>query len=143
MKILVSGCLLGHCCRYDGKHMRNEKVIEYLKDKEYIVICPEVMSGMTTPRHPSEIVGDKVMSNTGVDVTDFYEKGAQIALELALKHQCTKAILKEYSPSCGVHSIYDGSFSGKKIKGRGRTTQLLIENGIEVISSEDFVDFVL
>lgn len=139
MKILVSACLLGECCRYDGKHMRNEKVIEYVKDKEYIVVCPEVMSGMTTPRNPSEINGDKVLSNKGIDVTYYYEKGAHIALELAKKHHCTLAILKEYSPSCGVHCIYDGSFTGNKIPGKGKTTQLLEENGIEVISSEDFV----
>lgn len=81
--ILVSGCLLGNCCRYDGKQQRNEKVIEYLKGKEYIAICPECMGGLTTPRKPSEIIGEKVLNDANEDITDAFIKGAKQSVELA------------------------------------------------------------
>ena len=136
--ILVSACLLGNCCRYDGNHMKNDEIIDYLKDKEYVVICPEVMSGMMTPRLPSEILGNKVMARDGKDVTDYFERGAQLALMIAKEHNCHQAILKDASPSCGSTLVYDGSFTGRKIKGQGITARLLSENGIEIISSEEF-----
>lgn len=136
--ILVSGCLLGNCCRYDGKHQYNEKVVEYLKDKDYIAVCPECMGGLMTPRNPSEIVGEQVISNTQQDVTENFIKGAKQTLELAKRLSCKQAILKEFSPSCGSNFIYDGSFQGKIIKGEGISAKMLRENGIEVISSRIF-----
>lgn len=141
--ILVSGCLLGNCCRYDGKHQRNEKVIEYLKGKEYIAICPECMGGLTTPRKPSEIIGEKVLNDANEDVTDAFIKGAKQSVELAKRFSCVQAILKEFSPSCGTHFVYDGTFKGKIIDGVGITAKMLIENGIEVISSTNFDENIL
>lgn len=136
--ICVSKCLMGHNCRYDGKNMRNETIIEYLKDKEYVEVCPECLGGLTTPRNPSEIIGDKVYSNCGKDVSKEFYDGAYKALEIAKKNHCTCAIFQENSPSCGVNQVYDGTFSGKKISGKGITTKIFIENGIEVISSHNF-----
>ena len=136
--ICVSKCLLGYNCRYDGKNMRNEHVIEYLKDKNYISICPECDGGLTTPREPSEIFEGKVYSKSGKDVTKEFELGAQLALEEAKKHGCTCAILQENSPSCGSNFVYDGTFSGKKIEGKGITTQLFEKHGIKVKSSNEF-----
>lgn len=138
MMILVSGCLVGNCCRYDGKHQRNEQVIAFLKGKEYIAICPECMGGLTTPREPSEIVNERVVSINGLDVTEAFYKGAKQSVELAKKFSCKQAILKENSPSCGSCFIYDGSFRGKMISGTGITAKMLTENGIEVISSSFF-----
>lgn len=136
--IAVSKCLLGECCRYDGKHCMNKKVIDYLKDKEYIGICPECLGGLPIPRQPSEIIDGKVYSSSLQSVDDAFHSGAEKALQIIKKHGCRMAILKESSPSCGVHQVYDGSFSGKKIAGKGICTQLLEENGISCISSEEF-----
>lgn len=136
--ICVSKCLLGENCRYDGGNMRNEKVIDYLKDKEYVSVCPECLGGLTTPREPSEIIHGRVFSCTMKDVDAQFHLGAQKALEIAKQNNCKQAILKEDSPSCGVFRIYDGTFSGKKITGRGVCAKLFEENGIELISSDQF-----
>lgn len=136
--ICVSKCLLGINCRYDGKNMKNEKVINYLKDKEYVSICPECLGGLPTPRLPSEIKQDQVISSSMKDVTQEFQLGAQKALEIAQNNHCTVAILQEYSPSCGSHYIYDGTFSHKKIPGKGVTAKLFEENGIQIISSTEF-----
>ena len=118
-------------------------LIEKLKDKyNLIVICPEVMGGLSIPRDPSEIKGDKVISNKGNDVTKEYNLGAKIALELAKKYNCKKALLMEKSPSCGVKKIYDGTFSKNLIDGMGITTKLLYENKIEVYSKDE-IDLLL
>ena len=136
-KILVSACLLGIDCKYNGSNNLNEKVLEYLKDKEIIPICPEMLGGLSTPRNPSEIVNGRVVNNIGIDVTEEYNKGANEVLKLAKLLNVGEALLKEKSPSCGVHKIYDGTFSNNKIDGVGVTTKLLIENGIKVYSEED------
>jgi len=129
---------MGHNCRYDGKNMKNDAVIEYLKDKEYVEVCPECLGGLSTPRDPSEIIGDKVVSNKGKDVTKEFYEGAYKALEIAKKSGCTCAIFQENSPSCGVNQVYDGTFSGKNVVGCGITTQVFKENGLEVISCHFF-----
>ena len=136
-KILVSACLLGINCKYDGTNNKNEKVLEYIKDKEVIPICPEIMGGLQTPRIPSERVEDKVLSKEGIEVTSNFKKGAEETLYLAKLFNVKKALLKAKSPSCGKGIIYDGSFSHKKTVGNGVTTELLIGNGIEVITEED------
>ena len=123
--ILVSACLVGKNCKYSGGNNENTKVLEFLKDKEYIKICPECMGGLSTPREKSEICCEKVFSENGKDVTDNFEKGAKESLEIAKKYKCNLAILKQGSPSCGFGKIYDGTFSGKKIKGNGVTAYLL------------------
>lgn len=136
-KILVSACLLGTNCKYDGNNNKNDKVLNYLKDKEIIPICPEILGGLTTPRNPSEIVGDKVITNNNKDVTKEYKKGAEETLYLAKLLNVNKALLKESSPSCGSNKIYDGTFTHNKINGMGITARLLKENGIEIISEEE------
>lgn len=132
--ILVSACLLGVSCRYDGNEKANEEVLALLEreDIQLIPICPEQLGGMQTPRLPSERIGDKVMNNAGEDVTEYFKRGAEQALKLAKLYQCKCAILKERSPSCGKDVIYDGSFSGGFKTGNGMTAQLFLENGIEI-----------
>ena len=115
MKVLVSNCLLGVNCRYNGETRKNEKVLEFLKDKAVIGVCPELAGGLPIPRDPSEIVGNKVISKSGKDVTEEYLKGASIALKLAQENNVDLVIFKAKSPSCGVGLIHDGSFSGNII----------------------------
>jgi len=132
--ILVSACLLGVSCRYDGNEKAHEEVLALLNrnDIHLIPICPEQWGGMQTPRHPSERIDDKVMNCIGEDVTAYFEKGANEALKVAKLYHCKYAILKERSPSCGKGVIYDGTFSGSFKEGDGMTAQLLTENGIRI-----------
>ena len=136
-KILVSACLLGINCKYDGENNKNNKVLEYLKDKEVIPICPEIMGGLPTPRIPSEIKDNKEITKENNDVTYNFVKGAEEVLYLAKLLNVKKALLKAKSPSCGVGEIYDGTFTHTKIKGDGITTRLLKENNIEVLTELD------
>ena len=135
MNILVSGCLLGLSCRYDGKEMSYPQVVKLLKQKNchLIPVCPEQLGGLKTPRDPAELVEDRVLTCRGEDVTAAYEAGAREALKLAGLYHCRYAILKEKSPSCGCGSVYDGTFSRTLVSGNGKTAQLLLENGIEVV----------
>ncbi len=136
MKI-ISACLIGVPCRWDALSKQQDKIIEIFKQGELIPLCPEQLGGLATPREPSEIVGDRVLSKNGKDVTDEFYGGAKIILGIAKELNCTQAILKAKSPSCGCGKIYDGTFSGKLINGDGITAKLLKENGIEVITEED------
>ena len=138
-KVLVSACLLGIKVRFDGKSKANEELIEKLNNYEFIPVCPEVWGGLPTPRVPSEIINDKVINKDGIDVTDNYMRGAIETLELVRKFNIKKAILKSKSPSCGKGKIYDGSFNGTLVDGNGITTRLLIENGIEVLTEDEFL----
>ena len=135
--IIVSACLLGCKCRYDAQLKTCEKVIRLAKDNTLIPICPEQMGGLTTPRNPSERVGEKVMMSSGEDVTENYRIGAENALRIAQINNADYAILKSGSPACGSKLIYDGSFSGKKIPGNGVAAELLKKNGFKVISEEE------
>ena len=135
--ICVSKCLMGHNCRFDGKNMKNDAVIEYLKDKEYVEVCPECLGGLSTPGNPSEIIGDKVVSNKGTDVTKEFYEGAYKALEIAKNANCSCAIFQENSPSCGVNQVYDGTFSGKKVAGQGVFARMAREAGYRVVSDEE------
>ncbi len=147
--ILVSACLLGINCKYNGDNNKNEQVEKYLKDKKFILVCPEQLGGMSTPRNPSEIINlDEdniiegntiVINNKNLDVTEEFKKGALETLKIAKIYGCKKAILKEGSPSCGSSFIYDGSFKGKKVNGSGVTTSLLRQNSIVVISEKDIL----
>ncbi len=140
MKILVSACLLGKPCRYDGRSKPCDKVTALLDrdDIEIIEICPEQLGGLPTPREPSEICSGKVISRSGKDVTEFFERGAREALKIARESGSTYAILKSLSPSCSPSGVYDGSFSGKLTDGMGVTAKLFRENGITVVSENDF-----
>lgn len=139
MKIIVSACLLGKPCRYDGRSKPCDKVIALKErgDIEIIEICPEQLGGLPTPREPSEIQGDKVISRVGCDVTKAYERGAKEALKIALENGYSYAILKSRSPSCSPSGIYDGSFSGKLTGGIGVTARLFRESGITVVSENE------
>lgn len=134
-KILVSACLLGESCKYSGGSNYNQGVLDWLKKKgaEAVPICPEVMGGLPTPRMPSEIDGGRVVTKDGRDVTEAFQKGAEAALRTALKNQCSLAVLKERSPSCGCGSIYDGSFTGTVTQGDGMAARLLKQAGIRIL----------
>ena len=138
--ILVSACLLGEPCRYDGKSKPCERVIALKGTYNLIPICPEVMGGLPTPRTPSEICGERVLMKDGRDVTENYNRGAQKALEIARENACTVAILKEKSPSCGSGLIHNGSFDGGLVEGDGITTQLLKQNGIRVLGESEITE---
>ena len=133
-KLLVSACLLGLCCKYDGGSNRlpDDKLHKLCESYELIPVCPEAYGGLTTPRAPSERRDGGVFSSEGRDVTVQFKKGAEVALYLAETLGIRKALLKENSPSCGSGTIYDGSFSGKLIPGDGVTAELLKAHGIEV-----------
>ena len=135
---LVSACLIGACCRYDGEGKVNKSVAEFYSNNDCIAICPEVLGGLLTPRLPSEISGERVMNLEGEDITKKFKEGARRVLEICIKLGIKKAILKEFSPSCGVNMIYDGTFEGNKIDGMGYTAKILKENGIVVLSDVDF-----
>lgn len=132
MKILVSACLLGVECRYNGKGELKKDIEKLLKEHELIPVCPEQLGGLPTPRDPAEIQEDKIITKTGADVTKEYLKGAEEVLKLAKLYNCSAAILKERSPSCGCGKIYDGTFSKTLVTGNGATADLLIKNGIKV-----------
>ncbi len=141
--ILVSACLVGLDCKYDGGNNFNEQILKLVKEGKAILICPEQLGGLKTPRNPAEIINDKVVTDDGVDVTKEYNKGAEETLKLVKELNIKKAILKARSPSCGSGIIYDGTFTHTKIKGNGITADLLIKNGIEVITEEDLTEEVL
>ena len=134
-RVLVSACLLGVCCRYDGRGNPSAQVLDLLNrdDLELIPVCPEQLGGMPTPRLPSERVEDRVINRAGEDVTEQFRRGAAEALHLAKSYGCDVAILKERSPSCGCGRIYDGSFTGKLTDGNGVTTEILLSAGIRVV----------
>ena len=134
---LCSACLMGICCRYDGKSKPNKKIITLLKEETLIPVCPEQLGGLPIPRAPSEIKGGKVYSKDGIDVTDSFKKGAHETLKVAKLFNIKNAIFKQKSPSCGCGKIYDGTFSGKVINGDGITTLMMKQNGISVISEDD------
>lgn len=138
-KILISACLIGLNCKYDGGNNENSKLVELMKEKDLVPICPEQLGGLKTPRASAERKQEKVITKEGVDVTKEYQKGAEEVLKLAKKLNIKKAILKSRSPSCGIDEIYDGTFSHNLVKGDGVTAELLKKNGIEVISSDKYI----
>jgi len=134
---LCSACLLGIKCRYDGKDALNKKVVELLKTGLLIPVCPEQLGGLPTPREPAEIVGKRVITRSGEDVTEKFMRGAEETLKIAKLLGVKEAILKQGSPSCGCGRIYNGTFSGKIVKGDGITASLLKKHGIKVITEEE------
>lgn len=140
MKILVSACLLGKNCKYNGGNNLNQRVLDFIEGHEVIGVCPEQLGGLSTPRLPAEIVDGVVTNKEGVSVDAEFRKGAQAALAVALENKVDLAILQSRSPSCGVKEIYDGSFSGKKIKGQGVFAKLLSAHGIKVLDAEDVAE---
>lgn len=131
-KLLVSACLLGVNCRYDGGGRVIPELEELMRAFELIPVCPEQLGGLPTPRTPSERVGARVVSRDGRDVTAEYARGAGEVLRLAERLGAQLALLKERSPSCGSGAIYDGSFTGALVPGDGVTSELLKAYGIEI-----------
>ena len=144
MNVLISACLLGMDCRYDGKNKKIEhQLLQKLQEKYTLVpVCPEIYGGLPIPREPVERRGDRFVSKSGVDVTQQYQRGAQAALGLARTLHCQMAILKERSPSCGSVRIYDGSFTGNLMVADGVTAELLMQNGIRVCGESQILQLI-
>ena len=138
-RALISACLLGVDCKYDGGNNRlpDEKLARLKTEYELIPVCPEAYGGLTTPRTPSERFGDGVVSKTGRDVTTEFQRGAEAALHLAQVFDIKTAILKENSPSCGCGMIYDGTFSGTLTEGDGVFAGMLKRLGVEIITEKE------
>lgn len=137
MKIGVSACLVGNNTKYDGTNNYNQAVIDYLKDKDYVLICPEVLGGLPTPRIPSEQIKDKVINKDLIDVTQEFVLGAKKSLALLKENNVTVLILKERSPSCGYKKVYDGTFSKTLIDGNGVFTNMAIDEGFTIYTESD------
>ena len=136
-KILVSGCLLGENCKYNGGNNYNPRVVEFLKDKEVISICPEIMAGMGCPRNPIEIVDGVLTDCHGKNVDSLIRKSVMEIMERIRDEEVQCAILQSRSPTCGVNQVYDGTFSGKLIPGSGIFAKSLMDAGYLVIDVED------
>jgi len=136
-KILISACLVGDKTRYDGHGNYCPKILELFEKYELVPFCPEVEGGLPIPRTPSERVKDKVINEKGKDVTKNYLKGAELALNICKYLEIKAVVLKETSPSCGSHEIYDGSFTHRKISGKGFVAEYLEKNGIKVYSENE------
>ncbi len=137
MKIMVSACLLGHNCKYNGDNNLNQKVLDFVQGHEVIPVCPEVTGGLPTPRVPSEIVDGIVTNKEGINVDYEFRTGAKIEFDKAVRQNVDCVILQSRSPSCGPKQIYDGTFSKKIVDGQGIFAKLLLENGFHVIDVED------
>ena len=136
-KILVSGCLLGENCKYNGGNNYNPRVVEFLKGKEVISICPEMMAGMGCPRNPIEIVDGVLTDCHGKNVDSLIRKSVMEIMERIRDEEIQCAILQSRSPTCGVKQVYDGTFSGKLIPGSGVFAKSLMDAGYLVIDVED------
>ncbi len=134
--IIVSACLAGYRCRYDGKTVPDDAIVDLVRTGNAIPVCPEMLGGLPCPRVPSERTadGERVVTKEGTDVTEAFRRGADETLRLAQLYGCTRAILKARSPSCGKGTVYDGTFSGTLREGNGVTAELLMKHGITVES---------
>lgn len=136
-KILISACLAGINCKYDGGNNENEKILKLIRSGDAILVCPEQMGGLPTPRGAAERCQERVITKDGRDVTQEFRRGAEETLNLVKKFHIKKAILKARSPSCGKNTNYDGTFTHTLIDRDGVTAELLKKNGIEIISEEE------
>lgn len=136
MKVLVSACLLGVACRYAGDGKLCPEVAALSREHELVPVCPEQLGGLPTPRPPVELRAGVAVDWQGTERSAEFIKGAQETLRIARILGCSAAVLKSRSPSCGCGEIYDGSFSGRLIPGNGISAQLLIDNGIRVLTEE-------
>lgn len=141
--LLISACLLGLRCRYDGESKPIMQMVALMEQYHLVPICPEQLGGLPTPREPSERQGGAVRTRSGLDVSEQYRRGAEQALQLARLYGCKAALLKERSPSCGSGEIYDGSFTGRSMPGDGVTAALLKENGIAVYGESEIEALLL
>lgn len=134
---VVSACLAGVACRYDGGSNPCPEVLQLVQAGLAVPACPEALGGLPVPRPPCELKGGRVISRDGRDVTAAFLRGAHRALEIARRHGCTAAILKSRSPSCGFGQIHDGSFKRRLCPGQGVWAQLLREAGFALYSEEN------
>ena len=141
MTILVSACLLGENCKYNGGNNRNERVLRYVAGHEIIPVCPEMLGGLPCPRKPVEWVGDRVLTRDGDDCTENFRLGVQRAMDIIASKHVDLAILQSRSPTCGVKQIYDGTFSGVRVDGMGALARALKERGIPLMDAEDVPAF--
>ena len=137
MRIVVSACLLGENCKYNGGNNRNERVLRYVAAHEVIPVCPEMLGGLPCPRKPVEWVGERVLTRAGDDCTEAFRLGVAKALEIIGDRPVDLAILQSRSPTCGVKQIYDGTISGTRIDGMGALARALHERGIPLMDAED------
>ena len=140
MRIVVSACLLGENCKYNGGNNLSERVLRYVEGREVIPVCPEVLGGLPCPRKPVEWVGDRVLTKDGDDCTENFRLGVQKAMDIIGDKHIDLAILQSRSPTCGVKQIYDGTFSGVRIDGMGALARALHERGIPLMDAEDVPD---
>ena len=138
-KVLISACLAGINCKFNGENnLLDSGILDKISKKYHLLfVCPEVFGGLSTPREPAEMKGGLVVTKTAKDVSENFKFGAEICLKIAKLNGCKKAILKARSPSCGSGQIYDGSFTKKLILGDGVAAKLLKENGILVFSEDE------
>ena len=134
--LLISACLLGIKCRYDGGDQYRPEAAALLARYELVPVCPELLGGLPVPRRPAEIKGGRVVTAAGADVTAAFRLGAERALELARRRGARLALLKDGSPSCGSTRVHDGEFSGRLVPGKGLAAALLAGNGVEVVSED-------
>ena len=137
MKILVSACLLGENCKYNGGNNYNQNVMDYIKGHEVVSVCPEIMAGLGAPRDSAELVEGIVKTKNGRDIDDEFRRGVTLAMEYVRKENIDLAVLQSRSPTCGVNQIYDGSFQGQLIQGKGIFAAALEEAGYRVMDAED------
>ena len=142
MKVIVSACLAGDNCKYNGGNNLNQKMMDFLQTHEMIKVCPEVLGGLPTPRPSAEIVDGKVMNTEGKNITKGFSLGAQKAFEIVQKENPDLIILQSRSSSCGIKQIYDGTFSGNKIPGQGLFAKLCIKAGYKVLDIEDIDEYL-
>jgi len=140
-KVAVSACLLGENCKYSGGNNRNEVVLEFIKDKEVIPVCPEVAGGLPTPRVPVELVGGLAINREGVNVDREFRLGVERMLEKLANEDVELVILQPRSPSCGSKQIYDGTFRGTLIPGQGIFAKALIEKGYKVVEPDELDNY--
>lgn len=141
-KVLISACLIGDNTKYDGTNNYVKDVTRLYPLCDLVIICPEVFGGLSTPRSPSEIKNGQVINKKGKDVTSNFNTGANMSLFIAKQNNVKYALLKENSPSCGSSKIYDGSFTGKKVDGKGITTTLLEKEGIKVFNEKQIDELI-
>jgi uncharacterized protein YbbK (DUF523 family) len=141
--VLVSACLIGENCKYDGSNNDCSHIHDFLAAKTYVAVCPEVLGGLSTPRLPAEVTyineEKRVLNKSGTDVTNHFKSGAEIALKIALENQVQVAILKSKSPSCGIDYIFDGTFSHKLIENNGLFVDLLSKTNIILYSENSLI----
>lgn len=138
MRVAVSACLLGERCKYNGGSNRCAPLVDALAAHEAVPVCPEVLGGLSTPRPPAEIVDGTVRTQAGESVDAAYRLGAERAIaKMEAAGGCDLAVLQPRSPSCGVHEVYNGTFSGTLVPGRGVFASLLLERGMRACEPDE------